>query len=291
MVTYFITYDVTDAAGNKAVQLLRKITVEAADTPDITAPVITLKGESETIVAQGSSYTDPGVNATDDRDGDLTDKVVVAGDQVDTFVPGVYNITYNLTDAAGNQAEEVVRKVTVQAADILPPLLSLKGQATVYITQGDVYTDAGATALDERDGDISSSIVVAGADFDANVPDEYIVTYNVADAAGNKAAELTRKVVVDPLPPPKFSIASIQKDGAKVIVTISEPEGGEYDHWRVSLDQPLSETGIAGGLKVANGLSYTFENVSAGNHVVYAGLANDEDEICMAIRSLLHLLS
>ena len=135
MVTYFITYDVTDAAGNKAVQLLRKITVEAADTPDITAPVITLKGESETIVAQGSSYTDPGINATDDRDGDLTDKVVVAGDQVDTFVPGVYNITYNLTDAAGNQAEEVVRKVTVQAADILPPLLSLKGQAVVYITQ------------------------------------------------------------------------------------------------------------------------------------------------------------
>ena len=85
-----------------------------------------------------------------------------------------------------------------------------------------------------------------------------------------KLRELTRKVVVDPLPPPKFSIASIQKDGAKVIVTISEPEGGEYDHWRVSLDQPSSETGIAGGLKVANGLSYTFENVSAGNHVVYA---------------------
>ena len=63
-----------------------KITVEAADTPDITAPVI-IKGESETTVAQGSSYTDPGINATDDRDGDLTDKVVVAGDQVDTFVP------------------------------------------------------------------------------------------------------------------------------------------------------------------------------------------------------------
>ena len=181
---YFITYDVTDAAGNKAVQLLRKITVEAADTPDITAPVITL-GESETIEVK-ALYNWIRVNATDDRDGDLTDKVVVAGDQVDTFVPGVYNITYNLTDAAGNQAEEVVRKVTVQAADILPPLLSLKGQAMVYITQGDVYTDAGATALDERDGDISSSIVVAGADLDANVPDEYIVTYNVADVAGGQ---------------------------------------------------------------------------------------------------------
>ena len=64
--------------------------------------------------------------------------------------------------------------------------------------------------MDERDGDISSSIVVAGEDFDANVPDEYIVTYNVADAAVTKL-ELTRKVVVDPLPPPKFSIASIQK--------------------------------------------------------------------------------
>ena len=161
--TYFITYNVTDAAGNKAVQLMRKITVEAAETPDTTAPVITLKGEPETIVAQGSSYTDPGVTATDDRDGDLTDNVVIAGDLVDSFLPGIYNITYNLTDAAGNQAEEVVRKVTVQAADTLPPLLSLKGQSVVYITQGDVYTDAGATALDERDGDISSSIIVTGA--------------------------------------------------------------------------------------------------------------------------------
>ena len=136
-----------------------------------------------------------------------------------------------------------------------------------------------ATAIDTRDGNVTSSITTAGADFDSNVPGEYSVAYNVKDAAGNKAAEVTRKVVVDALPPPKFSIVSVEKAGAKVTITISEPGGGNYDHWRVQLDAPLSSTGQAGGVKVETGFTYSFENVAPGNHTIYAGLVDSEQKL------------
>ncbi|MBT3470419.1 MAG: DUF5011 domain-containing protein, partial [Opitutae bacterium] len=276
---YTISYNVTDVAGNDAVEVTRKVTVQAAAVPDTTAPVIVLKGEAEMLVAQGSAFTDPGATATDDRDGDLSASVVIGGDSVDTFVAGIYNVTYDVKDAADNAASTVIRKVTVQAPDSIPPVITLKGQFTVYITQGDVYSDEGATALDARDGDVTSSITILGADFDSNIPSEYFVTYNVKDAAGNKAAEVTRKVVVDALPPPKFSIVSVEKEEAKVTVTISEPEGGAYDHWRLQLDPPLSTSGQAGGVKVETGFSHTFDNVTPGNHTVYVGLIDSDEKL------------
>jgi hypothetical protein len=81
--------------------------------------------------------------------------------------------------------------------DAVPPVLTLSGEALVEVPSGDTYTDAGATAEDNIDGDISASIVVTIAVNTAIVGD-YTVTYIVADVAGNNAAPVTRTVRVTP---------------------------------------------------------------------------------------------
>ena len=89
-------------------------------------------------------------------DGDLTSSIVTIS-TVNTAIVGVYSVTYNVSDTSGNAAAEVTR--TVNVVDTTVPVITLTGDATVTIEVGAVYTDAGATALDNYDGDITSSIV------------------------------------------------------------------------------------------------------------------------------------
>ena len=81
---------------------------------DVTAPVITLNGSASVSVAWGATYTDAGATASDNVDGSVA---VVTGNTVNTAAPGVYTVTYNATDAAGNVATQVTRTVTVFIAD------------------------------------------------------------------------------------------------------------------------------------------------------------------------------
>jgi hypothetical protein len=63
-------------------------------------------------IAKGSTFVDPGATATDNVDGNLTASIVVTGN-VNTATLGVYTLTYNVVDAAGNPADAVTRNVTV----------------------------------------------------------------------------------------------------------------------------------------------------------------------------------
>ena len=99
-----------------------------------------------------------------------------------------YTVTYNVTDANGNVAVEVTR--TVNVVDTTVPVITLTGESTVTIEVGSTYTDAGATATDNYDGDITSSIVTVNP-VDVTTVGTYTVTYNVTDANGNVAVEVT----------------------------------------------------------------------------------------------------
>ena len=99
--------DVTGIAGPAAA-------ITATGTAvDATAPEITLLGASPVEVEHGSTFTDPGATAIDGVDGDLSARIVVGGDLVDTDTPGDYTITYDVSDAADNAAETVTRLVRV----------------------------------------------------------------------------------------------------------------------------------------------------------------------------------
>ena len=74
-------------------------------------------------------------------------------------------------------------------------MITLKGEQSVTINVGENYEDAGATAHDAVDGDISKSIKTTGT-VDANKPGTYTVTYNVSDQSGNHADAVLRTVTV-----------------------------------------------------------------------------------------------
>ncbi|WP_323787370.1 immunoglobulin-like domain-containing protein [Psychroserpens sp.] len=165
--------------------------------PDIEAPVITLNGASTINLNVGDIYNEQGATATDNVDGNLTSSIIIGGDTVNTSAGGTYVVTYNVSDAAGNNATEVTRTVNV-IPDTTAPVITLVGSASISLQLGDSYSDAGATASDNIDGDLTSSIVVGGDTVDTNTVGAYTITYNVSDAAGNNAAEVTRTVTVNP---------------------------------------------------------------------------------------------
>ncbi len=165
--------------------------------PDTTPPTLTLNGASTIDLNVGDTYTEQGATATDNVDGDISSNVVIGGDAVDTNNAGTYVVTYNVSDAAGNAAPEVTRTVNVTVpADTTPPVITLNGASTINLEVGDTYTEQGATATDNVDGDISANIVIGGDAIDTNNAGTYVVTYNVSDAAGNAANQVTRTVNV-----------------------------------------------------------------------------------------------
>jgi len=205
--SYTVTYNASDAAGNAAVPVTRTVNVVAP--PDTTPPVITLLGSNPVFVTQFTAYVDAGATASDNVDGNITSQIVVTG-SVNTSIIGSSVLTYNVSDAAGNAATPVTRTVTVvEPPDTTPPAITMLGVSPVTVTQNSVYTDAGATASDNKDGDITSQIAVTSTVNTAAIG-SYTVTYNVSDAAGNAATPVVRAV----------NVVAASSDTTKPVITL-----------------------------------------------------------------------
>ena len=180
--TYTITY--------KAKYLWKTETVKReVRVVDTTAPVITLKTVPGHLTLPGEEYQEEGYTAIDDYDGDITDKV-----QVRTENDTVY---YTVKDSSGN--ETTVERQIVRA-DLTPPTISLKGDASITINAGTAYEEPGYTANDNIDGDITDKVVVSGS-VNKYHAGTYTLTYTVTDEHGNTGTA-QRTVVVKPIQQP-----------------------------------------------------------------------------------------
>jgi len=94
-----------------------KVTVK-----DSTKPVITLNGESIQIIKKGEVYNELGVTISDNYDTNLTP--VIDAKEVNTDVPGIYSVIYNVMDNSGNIADTVIRKVHIVDYSALETRLS-----------------------------------------------------------------------------------------------------------------------------------------------------------------------
>ena len=81
--------------------------------------------------------------------------------------------------------------------DVTLPVIQLLGEAAVTVTAGSAYQDPGATASDDLDGNLTSSIAIEN-DVNTAIIGSYVVTYDVVDSSGNAAAQVTRGVSVAP---------------------------------------------------------------------------------------------
>lgn len=111
---------------------------------------------------------------------------------------GTYDVSLVATNAGGSDEDKQTLNIELKViiTDEDPPVISLLGESTIELEIGDEFTDPGATANDEVDGDVSANIVVTG-EVNPFQPGEYVLAYNVTDAAGNAAEEVTRTVKVN----------------------------------------------------------------------------------------------
>ncbi|MBA6316658.1 DUF5011 domain-containing protein [Cellulophaga baltica] len=119
------------------------------------------------------------------------DVQITPGTYTLNFTPstlGVVPINFVLTDS-NNQERNVILsfEVVEDIIDTMAPELTILGDNPFDVFLGDTYQDAGATALDDIDGDISSEIVVDDTQVDTTVEGMYEVVYTVSDDDGNTA--------------------------------------------------------------------------------------------------------
>ncbi|MFT6926893.1 MAG: hypothetical protein ACJAZP_002513, partial [Psychromonas sp.] len=188
--TYTVTYSVTDSDGNAA-SISRTVIVR----DNTLAPVLTLLGADPINLNLNETFTDPGATAQDETDGDLTSAITIVSD-VNTSVAATYSVTYSVVDSDGNSAS-IIRTVIVRD-NTLAPVLTLLGTDPINLNIGDLFTDPGATAQDETDGDLTTDITTV-SDVNTNVAATYSVTYSVTDSDGNSAS-LSRTVIVSDAP-------------------------------------------------------------------------------------------
>ena len=124
---------------------------------------------------------------------------VVTGTVVNGDTIKVHQTSSNLNNTITNLVLNIGGVTDTFSVTTIPdttkPIITLLGQSSITITAGQKYTDLGATALDDIDGDITSNIVTVNH-VDKNVPGTYIITYNVSDTALNQADQITRTVNV-----------------------------------------------------------------------------------------------
>ena len=80
---------------------------DSSNAADTMVPVITLTGDNPQEIIINDPYNELG--ATSDDGGN----VVIDASQVDTSIPGIYEVLYDITDFAGNMANQVIRTVNV----------------------------------------------------------------------------------------------------------------------------------------------------------------------------------
>lgn len=189
-----VIFSAIDAAGNQGSSSATVTVTDGSVAIDFVAPIISLKGNNNIQAVQGQQYVDAGATAVDNVDGDITANIIT-NNTVNTSVAGNYAVTYDVTDSAGNAAIQVTRTVNVVTNQA--PVTQLLGASSISIVQGSQYTDQGATAIDDVDGDISSMIITSNQ-VNSSVVATYMVTYEITDSAGNTAVQMVRTVSVIP---------------------------------------------------------------------------------------------
>ena len=155
------------------------------------APVI--RATDKTIEV-GDTY-DPkaDVTATDEEDGDLTNKIEILKNDVDTTKPGKYEVTYKVTDRKGASYTKSITVTVNPKMEVLNAIPTIKAEDKTLIVGDTFDPKADVTAEDVEDGDLTDKIEVLKNEVDTTKSGKYEVTYKVTD---NQGASRTKTITV-----------------------------------------------------------------------------------------------
>ena len=187
---YEVTYKVTDSGGASHVKTI-KVTVNPKMEPINAAPII--EAEDKTLTVGDAFDPMADVTATDAEDGNLTDKIEILNNEVDTTKPGKYEVTYKVTDSKGASYTKTITVTVNPKMEVLNAIPTIKAEDKT-ITVGDTFDPkADVTAEDVEDGDLTDKIEVLKNEVDTTKAGKYEVTYKVTD---RKGASRTKTITV-----------------------------------------------------------------------------------------------
>ena len=191
---YEVTYKVTDSGGASHVKTI-KVTVNPKMEPINAAPII--EAEDKTLTVGDAFDPMADVTATDAEDGNLTDKIEILNNEVDTTKPGKYEVTYKVTDSKGASYTKTITVTVNPKMEVLNAIPTIKAEDKT-ITVGDTFDPkADVTAEDVEDGDLTDKIEVLKNEVDTTKAGKYEVTYKVTDSKGASRTK-TITVTVNP---------------------------------------------------------------------------------------------
>ncbi len=122
---------------------------------DKTKPTIKLNGAAIITVTQNNKYVELGAVATDDIDGELTDKIQLVG-KVDITKIGTYELTYTVKDKSGNEAS-VKRTVKIVAEGGNTNTVSNTVPPTNTVSGGNVVTNTVTNTVGGNTGNTNTT--------------------------------------------------------------------------------------------------------------------------------------
>lgn len=148
---------------------------------DTTYPEITIDGE---IIDISLKMTEQelfkGVTAYDEKDGDITDKLIV--ESVSKFIEeGVCVVTYSVCDD-DNHATSATRKI--RFVDYTDPVFVIK-QSLVFGLGEKINLAAYIGAYDCIDGDISDRVIITATDYNTNEEGVFNISLKATNSMGD----------------------------------------------------------------------------------------------------------
>lgn len=184
-----VALDPADVDTSEEIQAI----FDANNLDDFTPPVITLLGANPQEIEVGTPYVELGATAWDNVDGDVTSKIVISveglvsekivmdASKVDTNAIGTYNVTYSVSDARGNVAKPVSRKVDV---------VDKKGDGDGIPDDGDgVPGGVWPEITDPIVPAIPAEITISGTKLECTTPTDTNVSTDAADYNASEASK------------------------------------------------------------------------------------------------------
>ena len=130
------------------------------------------------------------VTAYDPEDGDITNKIEVTENTVNSKVPGEYRVTYKITDSSG---ETTIKTITIRVKENKAPIIETSDKELIV---GDTFDPKeNVKATDPEDGDRTRNIKVVENTVDTTKAGEYKVIYEVSDSKGKTTTKEIKVIV------------------------------------------------------------------------------------------------
>jgi len=137
---------------------------------------IDLIGSKDMTIYQGNDYLEPGYNAYDNKQNDLTSEVTIKSN-LDINSIGNYQITYSLDNIS------VTRNISVIEKPKGATYIYLKGNSVINLKLNEKYVEPGYLVVDTVDSNLTDKVKITN-NLNINKKGTYKIVYSVINSSG-----------------------------------------------------------------------------------------------------------